>query len=266
MKKAVIETKHIETRFGDTVVHKDVSFTVYEGEIYGLLGGSGSGKTTLLRQMIMLSRPSNGSITVLGRNILSMTEKEAHALRTKCGVCFQFGALFTSLTVFQNIAAVLREYTDLDEEDIDRIVRAKLKMVGLEPRAGDRYPSELSGGMVKRAALARALAMDPKLLFLDEPSSGLDPVSAEAFDNLILTLKNLLGLTIVMITHDMDTIFNVLDRMAVLADGVVAAEGRLEDILKKNDHRFIKEFFGTNRALSRAERRKAPWKPGLITP
>jgi phospholipid/cholesterol/gamma-HCH transport system ATP-binding protein len=247
--------EHIETLFAGKAVHKDVSFTIHEGEIYGILGGSGSGKTTLLRHMIMLSRPAGGRIMVLGKDILSITENEAHALRTKWGVCFQFGALFTSLTVFQNVAVALREYTDLNEEDIDRIVCAKLKMVGLSPDAGERYPSELSGGMVKRAALARALAMDPKLLFLDEPSSGLDPVSAEAFDNLILTLRRLLGLTIVMITHDIDTIFNVLDRMVVLADGGVAAEGGLGDILK-NNHRFIREFFGTNRALSRAERRR----------
>ena len=256
MRKTAIAMGHVETRFSDTVVHKDVSFTVYEGEIYGLLGGSGSGKTTLLRHMIMLSRPVRGTIMVLGKDILSASEKEAHALRIKWGVCFQFGALFTSLTVFQNVAVALREYTDLDEENIDRIVYAKLKMVGLEPKIGDRYPSELSGGMVKRVALARALAMDPKLLFLDEPSSGLDPVSAEAFDNLILTLRRLLGLTIVMITHDMDTIFNVLDRMVVLADGGVAAEGGLGDILK-NNHKFIREFFGTNRALNRGDRRKS---------
>lgn len=253
MRKTAIIMEHIETRFADAVIHRDVSFTIYEGEIYGLLGGSGSGKTTLLRHMIMLSRPSRGRITILGKDVLSLNEKEAHALRTKWGVCFQFGALFTSLTVFQNVAVALREYTDLDEENIYRIVCAKLKMVGLDPKTGDRYPSELSGGMVKRVALARALAMDPKLLFLDEPTSGLDPVSAEAFDNLILTLRRLLGLTIVMITHDMDTIFNVLDRMVVLADGGVAAEGRLDDVLK-NNHRFIKEFFGTNRALNRRDR------------
>lgn len=250
MKNIAIEVKHIETRFPNAVIHKDVSFTIYEGEIYGLLGGSGSGKTTLFRHMLMLTRPSRGSIKILGKDILSMNETDAYILRTQYGVCFQGGALFTSMTVFQNIAVILKEYTDLNEAQIAPIVYAKLKMVGLDPDTGGKYPSELSGGMVKRVALARALVMDPKLLFLDEPTSGLDPVSAEAFDNLILTIRRLLGLTIVIITHDIDTIFNALDRMVVLADGVAAAEGTLDEVLM-NKHKFIREFFGSNRSLSR---------------
>lgn len=249
-RKVVIEMEHIRTQFGPKVVHEDVSLKVYEGEIYGLLGGSGSGKTTLMREMIMLLRPAAGRVVVLGHDLMRIKPSQAQALRSQWGVLFQFGALFTSLTVAENIAVWLREYTKLSDATIIRIVRSKLKMVGLDPDVGKLYPSELSGGMVKRAALARALVMDPKLLFLDEPTSGLDPVSAEAFDNLITQLRSLLGLTIVMVTHDIDTIFNVIDRMSVLGEGRVAAQGTLEEVLK-SDHPFIRQFFGGNRAKAR---------------
>ncbi len=248
--REMIRMRHLQTRFGNNVVHEDVNLTVYEGEIYGILGGSGSGKTTLLREMIMLLRPSGGTVEVLGYDLGRIGAKEARTLQSRWGVLFQFGALFTSLTVEENVAVWLREYTSLPDDTIRRIVRSKLKMVGLDPDVGRRYPSELSGGMVKRSALARALVMDPELLFLDEPTSGLDPVSAEAFDSLITQLRSLLGLTIVMITHDIDTIFNVVDRMAVLGDRHVVAEGSLREILK-NDHPFIRRFFGGNRALAR---------------
>ncbi|WP_456401920.1 ABC transporter ATP-binding protein [Hydrogenimonas sp.] len=248
--KEMIRMRHLQTRFGNKVVHEDVNLTVYEGEIYGILGGSGSGKTTLLREMIMLLRPSGGTVEVLGYDLNRIGSAEAQRLRSRWGVLFQFGALFTSLTVEENVAVWLREYTSLPDDTIRRIVHSKLKMVGLDPDVGRLYPSELSGGMVKRAALARALVMDPKLLFLDEPTSGLDPVSAEAFDSLITQLRSLLGLTIVMITHDIDTIFNVVDRMAVLGDRHVVAEGSLREILK-NDHPFIRRFFGGNRAMAR---------------
>ncbi len=248
--EVVIEMEHIRTQFGPKVVHEDVSLKVYEGEIYGLLGGSGSGKTTLLREMIMLLRPAAGRVVVLGHDLTKIKSSEAQKLRSQWGVLFQFGALFTSLTVAENIAVWLKEYTKLSNEAITQIVFSKLEMVGLSPNVGKLYPSELSGGMVKRAALARALVMDPKLLFLDEPTSGLDPVSAEAFDNLIAELRSLLGLTIVMVTHDIDTIFNVIDRMVVLGKGYVAAEGTLEEILK-SDHPFIRQFFGGNRAKAR---------------
>ncbi len=251
-REAVIEMRGIETRFGEKVVHENVDLTVYEGEIFGLLGGSGSGKTTLLREMIMLLKPTAGKVEVLGYDLGSISREEAHRLRTKWGVLFQFGALFTSLTVADNIAVWLREYTRLSERTIRQIVHTKLEMVGLEPSVGKLYPAELSGGMIKRAGLARALVMDPKLLFLDEPTSGLDPVSAEAFDNLITELRRLLNLTIVMVTHDIDTIFNVVDRMAVLGDRHVVAQGTLKEILR-NDHPFIRQFFGGNRAKVRIE-------------
>ncbi len=251
-REAVIKMRGIETRFGEKVVHENVDLTVYEGEIFGLLGGSGSGKTTLLREMIMLLKPTAGKVEVLGYDLGSISREEAHRLRTKWGVLFQFGALFTSLTVADNIAVWLREYTRLSERTIRQIVHTKLEMVGLEPSVGKLYPAELSGGMIKRAGLARALVMDPKLLFLDEPTSGLDPVSAEAFDNLITELRRLLNLTIVMVTHDIDTIFNVVDRMAVLGDRHVVAQGTLKEILR-NDHPFIRQFFGGNRAKVRIE-------------
>ncbi len=253
--KEMIKMRHIRTVFGTKTVHEDVNLTVREGEIYAILGGSGSGKTTLLREMIMLLRPSGGVVEVLGHDLGKIGRKEAQNLRSRWGVLFQFGALFTSLTVEENIAVWLKEYTSLSDTTIRQIVRSKLKMVGLDPDVGRLYPSELSGGMIKRSALARALVMDPKLLFLDEPTSGLDPVSAEAFDELITQLRSLLGLTIVMITHDIDTIFNVVDRMAVLGDRRVVAEGSLEEILK-SDHPFIRRFFGGNRAKVRIEAMK----------
>ncbi|WP_457592255.1 ABC transporter ATP-binding protein [Hydrogenimonas sp.] len=248
--KEMIKMRHLRTSFGDKVVHEDVNLTVYQGDIYGILGGSGSGKTTLLREMIMLLHPTGGSVEVLGYDLNRISRKEAQWLRSRWGVLFQFGALFTSLTVEENVAVWLKEYTSLSERTIRDIVYSKLEMVGLSPETGRLYPSELSGGMIKRSALARALVMDPELLFLDEPTSGLDPVSAEAFDELVTELRTLLGLTIVMITHDIDTIFNVVDRMAVLGDKRVVAEGTLEDILK-NDHPFIRRFFGGNRAEAR---------------
>jgi phospholipid/cholesterol/gamma-HCH transport system ATP-binding protein len=250
MKEAVIEMRGIETRFGEKVVHRGVDLTVFRGEIYGLLGGSGSGKTTLLREMIMLLRPTAGKVNVLGHDLLAISDAEAQKLRSRWGVLFQFGALFTSLTVAENIAVWLREYTKLSQETIEAIVVSKLRMVGLDPDVGRLYPAQLSGGMVKRAGLARALVSDPELLFLDEPTSGLDPVSAEAFDELVTELRNLLGLTVVMVTHDIDTIFGVVDRMAVLGEGKVAAEGTLEEILH-SDHPFIRRFFGGERAKVR---------------
>jgi len=258
-KREVIMIRNLETRFGEKVIHEDVNLTIYEGEIYGLLGGSGSGKTTLLREMIMLLTPTQGTVKVLGYDLKNISRQEAQKLRSEWGVLFQFGALFTSLTVGENIAIWLKEYTNLSEKMIQTILLSKLEMVGLDPSVAKLYPSELSGGMVKRAALARALVMDPKLLFLDEPTSGLDPVSAEAFDKLITDLRDLLGLTIVMITHDIDTIFNVIDRMAVLGDKHVVAEGTLKEILQI-DHPFIHQFFGGNRAKMRIQTLEKPWK------
>jgi len=242
LKKIVVDMKEIVTRFGENLVHDHVGLTIYEGEIYGLLGGSGSGKSSLLKEMVMLLRPQSGSIHVLGRDILSMSLMEAEELKKKWGVLFQSGALFSSLNVAENIGITLKEYTDLDEDLIAAIVRAKISMVGLPYYAAALYPAELSGGMVKRASLARALAMDPKILFLDEPTSGLDPVGAEEFDELILGLRDLLGFTVVMVTHDLDSIWSIVDRLSVLGDKKIVAQGTLKDVIK-TDHPVIEGFF-----------------------
>ena len=255
MKKALIKIENLVTQLGEHTVHDGVNLTIYEGEIYGILGGSGSGKTTILREIIMLHEPTAGKVTVLGHDLYSARHEERQKLRNHWGVLFQFGALFTSLTIAENIAVKLKEYTHISDSLIEDIIATKLEMVGLDLKVAPLYPSELSGGMVKRAALARALAMDPKLLFLDEPTSGLDPISAEQFDNLIVQLKNLLGLTIVMVTHDIDSIFTVVDRMAVLGDKKVVAEGSIDEVVQV-DHPFIRQFFGGNRAMIRRKHGK----------
>lgn len=238
----VIMVSDIVTRFGAHIVHDKVSLTVRKGEIYGLLGGSGSGKSTLLKEMIMLRRAESGKIRVLGRDIGTISIEEAASLRHRWGVLFQAGALYSSLTVAENIGIKLREYTDLPMKIIDEIVRMKINMAGLPAHAASLYPAQLSGGMVKRASLARALAMDPELLFLDEPTSGLDPVGAEEFDTLILKLRDVLGLTVIMVTHDLDSICTIVDRFAVLGESKVIAEGRLHEVIG-NPHPVIKQFF-----------------------
>ncbi|HED16847.1 MAG TPA: ATP-binding cassette domain-containing protein [Gammaproteobacteria bacterium] len=244
--------ENIVTRFGENLVHDDVSLSVREGEIYGLLGGSGSGKSTLLREMIMLLKPDSGSVTVLDTDVLNLSAREAETIRIKWGVLFQSGALYTSLTIAENIGIGLKEYTDIPVELRDDIVRAKISMVGLPEYAAGLYPSELSGGMVKRASLARALAMDPSILFLDEPTSGLDPVGAEAFDKLILALRDSLGFTVVMVTHDLDSIWTIVDRFCVLGDRKVIAEGILDDVMQI-DHPVIHNFFKGNRGAIRSK-------------
>lgn len=250
MSRVIIEVKDVVTRFGENIVHDKISFNVYEGEIFGLLGGSGSGKSTILKEIIMLLQPVSGDITVLGKKLSSISLEDAHILRTRWGMLFQSGALFSPLTVEENISVALREYTNLEDDLIHDLVRLKIDMVGLPSYAASLYPSELSGGMKKRAALARALAMDPKLLFLDEPTSGLDPVGAQEFDELIVKLRDLLGLTIVMITHDLDSIFTIIDRMAVLGDKKIIAKGTLREILHSS-HPFIEAFFKGKRAKYR---------------
>lgn len=251
MSKIVITVSDVVTRFGKNVVHDGVSLNVRQGEIYGLLGGSGSGKSTLMKEMIMLLRPQSGEIRVLGQNLLTITRADATMLRRQWGVLFQGGALYSSLTVEENVGIKLKEYTDLPLKLIQDIVRLKINMVGLPEHAADLYPAELSGGMVKRASLARALAMDPKLLFLDEPTSGLDPSGAEAFDNLILKLREVLGLTVLMVTHDLDSIRTVVDRFAVLGEKKVIGEGTLNEVTQ-NPHPVIKKFFGGKRGLKRS--------------
>ena len=238
----VVEVKNLVTKFGEKIIHDNISFEVYQKDIFGILGGSGSGKSVLLKEIIMLLKPYSGKIYVLGKDIFKLSAKEALELKKSWGVLFQFGALFTSLTVAQNIALPLKEYTNLPNDLIEELVATKLKLVGLNEDVGALYPNELSGGMVKRAALARALIMDPKLLFLDEPTSGLDPVSARKFDNLIKNLNKALGITVIMITHDLDSIFSILDRMIVIANKKIVAQGSLKEVLQSN-HPFVEAFF-----------------------
>lgn len=247
--KPIVQVQDVVTAFGETVVHDHINCTIHENEIYALLGGSGSGKSTLLREMILLQRPQSGTINVFGQNIAMLSTEEAQNLRQKWGVLFQSGALFSSLSVGQNIELLYKEYTDLPANLIHELVKLKIDIVGLPAHARYLYPSQLSGGMVKRAALARALALDPKLLFLDEPTSGLDPFSARQFDTLIYQLRDLLGLTVVMVTHDLDTIHHIVDRFALLGEAKVIAEGSLEEVLTIN-HPLIEYFFKTKTQTS----------------
>ncbi len=242
MNSIIIEAHDIVTAFGDMLIHDHISCTVRKNEIYALLGGSGSGKSTLLREMILLQRPTSGTLKILGMDLDTITPLEAQKLRRQWGVLFQSGALYSSLTVGENIAMLYHEYTDLPPKLFDELVGLRIDLVGLPSHARFLYPSELSGGMVKRAALARTLALDPKLLFLDEPTSGLDPLSSRQFDALIAQLRDLLGLTVVMVTHDLDTIHHIIDRFALLGEKKVIAEGTLSEVLQVN-HPIIDYFF-----------------------
>lgn len=252
MSSVAITVSNVVTQFGRTVVHDGVNLTVNRGEIYGILGGSGSGKSTLLKEMIMLLRPQAGEISVLGQDILTISRDDAAKIRRKWGVLFQGGALYSSLTVKENIAIQLREYSELSPDLIEDIVIMKIKMMGLAENVANLYPAELSGGMIKRVALARALAMDPELLFLDEPTSGLDPVGAEAFDNLILKLRDILGLTIVMVSHDLDSIWSTVDRLCVLGEKKVIVEGSINEV-NESQHALVKLFFGGVRGRIRSQ-------------
>ena len=239
---AVIEIGDVNTRFGSAVVHRDVSFSVRRGEIFALVGGSGCGKSTLLREIIMLQRPVSGSIRVFGREVIGLSDEEALPLRRRWGMMFERGALFSSLTVTENVALVLREHTNLAPDLVSNIASLKIALTGLPPDAGQKYPSELSGGMRKRAALARALALDPELLFLDEPTAGLDPLSAAGIDELVRQLRDALGLTIMMVTHDLDLLWRAADRVAVLGEGRILGTGTMEE-LAGLEHPVIREYF-----------------------
>jgi phospholipid/cholesterol/gamma-HCH transport system ATP-binding protein len=239
---AVIQISKVSTRFGEHVVHTNLDLEVHQGEVFALIGGSGSGKSTLLREMILLQRPDSGSIQVLGNDLMNISDEDALALRQRWGVMFQHGGLFGSLTIKENIGLPLREHSQLEDVLIDEISDWKLSMTGLKPEVGAQYPSELSGGMMKRASLARAMALDPELLFLDEPTAGLDPESADEVDQLVLKLRDLYGLTIVMITHDLDLLWQVSDRVAVLANGKMQGIGSMAE-LAKIDNPEIRKFF-----------------------
>jgi phospholipid/cholesterol/gamma-HCH transport system ATP-binding protein len=254
-----IRVRGIVNRFGDQIVHDGVDLDVRNGEILGVVGGSGTGKSVLMRSIIGLKAPEAGEVEIFGESMINRDEVEALAIRKRWGVLFQGGALFSTLTVAENVQVPLREfYPQLDQALLDNIAAYKVVIAGLPADAGPKYPSELSGGMKKRAALARALALDPLLLFLDEPTAGLDPIGAAAFDELTLSLKRTLGLTVFLITHDLDTLYAICDRVAVLADKKVIAVGTIDELLAL-DHPWIQEYFNgpRGRAATAAIDRRA---------
>ena len=241
--ETVICVRGLKNSFGEQVVHNGLELDVKRGEIFGVVGGSGTGKSVLMRSIIGLQVPDEGEITVFGENTVNLDENEAVDIRKRWGVLFQGGALFSTLTVAENTQVPLREfYPDLDQALLDEIAGYKVVMTGLSPDAGPKFPAELSGGMRKRAGLARALALDPELLFLDEPTAGLDPIGAAAFDELIESLQKTMGLTVFLITHDLDTLYAICDRVAVLADQKVIAVGTIDELLAL-DHPWIQEYF-----------------------
>jgi phospholipid/cholesterol/gamma-HCH transport system ATP-binding protein len=250
----------LRNSFGEHVIHEGLSLKVRRGEILGVVGGSGTGKSVLMRAIIGLQQPDEGEITVLGRSIINSTEQDDIDIRSRWGVLFQGGALFSTLTVEENIEVPLRQfYPEIGDNLREEIARFKVKLSGLPEEAAFKYPSELSGGMKKRAGLARALALDPELLFLDEPTAGLDPIGAAAFDELTRELQETLGLTVFLITHDLDTLYEICDRVAVLADGKVIAVGTIPELLAL-DHPWIQEYFNGPRgraAQSSQERGRA---------
>ena len=254
----IIQVRGLRNSFGDQVIHEGLDLDVRRGEILGVVGGSGSGKSVLLNTIIGLKEPEAGRVSVLGADIAHASRRKWSVLERSWGVLFQGGALFSNLTVKENVAAPIQEHTNLSRKEIDELAALKIALVGLRPEAGALKPSELSGGMRKRAGLARALAMDPELLFLDEPTAGLDPISAAAFDELIKDLSRSLDLTVFMITHDLDTLYEITDRVAVLADKHVVATAPVAE-LEQADHPWIREYFlgPRGRAASRTRATEA---------
>jgi len=243
----IIRVRDLVTRFGTHTVHDGLDLDVYRGEIIGVVGGSGTGKSVLLRAIVGLLRPDGGQIDVFGRSVRATSDAEFRALRRRWGVMFQDGALFSSLTVRQNVEAPMREQLNLENNLRETLAGIKVRMVGLPENAMAKYPSELSGGMRKRAGFARAIAMDPEIVFLDEPTAGLDPIGAAAFDTLIKQLQAALGLTVFLVTHDLDSLHAICDRIAVLADKKVLAVGTMDEMLAV-DHPWVHEYFHGPRA------------------
>ena len=239
---SIIQVRDLKTQFGDQVIHEHLDLDIYSGEVLGIVGGSGTGKSVLLRTILGLNRPVAGSIEIFGKMRSQMTPEEAHAAERRWGVLFQDGALFSSLTVAQNIQVPLKEHLKLPQPLMDEIAALKIALVGLPMEAGPKFPSELSGGMRKRAGLARALALDPEIVFLDEPTAGLDPIGASAFDELIKNLQATLWLTVFMVTHDLDSLYAICDRIAVLAHKKVLVTGPISEMLKQEEP-WIKEYF-----------------------
>jgi len=241
-REVVIRVRDLIVEFGRHRVMKGLDLDVYRGEVLGFVGGSGQGKSVLTRAILGLLSKTSGRIEIFGQDRDQLSERELRLLERRWGVLFQNGALFSGLTVKQNIQLPMRERFDLSQRFMDELAMLKIELVGLPPSAADKIPSELSGGMVKRAALARALALDPELLFLDEPTSGLDPIGAAAFDRLIGTLQKTLGLTVFMVTHDLDSLYAICDRVAALYDGKVIGEGRIEKLLASSEP-WLRDYF-----------------------
>lgn len=246
-RETVIKVRGLETRFGANVVHQGLDLDVYRGEVLGVVGGSGTGKSVLLRLIVGLMKPAAGDINVLGVDVLNASDAERRSIERRWGVMFQDGALFSSLTVQQNVEAPMREQLDLDPSVRVSLARLKVALAGLPDNANPKHPSELSGGMRKRAGLARALSLDPEIVFLDEPTAGLDPIGAAAFDTLIRQLTDSLGLTVFMVTHDLDSLHAICDRIAVLAEKKVLVTGTMKEMLDV-DHPWVREYFHGPRA------------------
>ncbi len=248
----VLEIEGLETRFGPQVVHQGLDLRIDAGQVVAIVGGSGAGKTTLLREMIMLQKPAAGTIRLFGEEVVNAPLEREQRLRRRFGVLFQQGALFSALTVKENVMVPLAEHTDISRHLMGELAELKIALAGLPPLAANKYPRELSGGMIKRAALARALALDPDLLFLDEPSAGLDPISAGALDDLILQLREALGLTVVMVTHDMDSLWRVTDKVAFIGEKRVLRLGPMRELVD-DPHPLIQHYFQGPRARVAAQ-------------
>lgn len=240
--EAIVEIKNLKIRLGGEWIHDDIDLTIKRGEILGIVGGSGAGKTTLLREVLSLQKPNSGSIRVFGHELINASEATLLQVKSRWSVLFQQNALFSSLTVLENIAFPLKELTTLDEKTIKELALLKLMLVGLPIESAIKYPAELSGGMQKRAALARAIVLDPELIFLDEPTTGLDPGSADSLDELILNLQLTMGLTIVIVTHDLDTLWKITNRVAFLGEGKVLCIDTITKLVN-NPNKLIQEFF-----------------------
>ena len=250
--EAIVQVRDLANRFGSQSVHEHLDLDIYRGEILTVVGGSGTGKSVLLRSIVGLREPSAGRVQVFGDNLQDLNSEQRRQVERRFGVLFQKGALFSSLTVRENIALPLIEHAGLSRADAEELAQLKVALAGLPANAGGKYPTELSGGMIKRAALARALALDPDILFLDEPTAGLDPIGAAAFDQLILTLRDALGLSVFLVTHDLDTLYTICDRVAVLAQKRVLVADTLARVAATDDA-WIRDYFHGPRGRAAAQ-------------